>query len=98
MAEAEALAASGVKELILVAQDTTAYGLEQPGHPGLPALLRELGRIPGFPWIRLMYGHPARITPELLETMAAEPRICPISGPAHPARPRRGPQAHGPGL
>ena len=77
VAEAEALAAAGVKELILVAQDTTAYGLEQPGHPGLPALLRELGQIPEFRWIRLLYGHPARITPELLATMAAEPHLIP---------------------
>ena len=75
--EAESLAAAGVKELILVAQDTTAYGREQPGHPGLPALLRELAAIDGFRWIRLLYGHPARITPELLETMAANPRILP---------------------
>lgn len=77
VAEAEALAAAGVKELILVAQDTTAYGLEQPGHPGLPALLRELGQIPEFLRIRLMYGHPARITPQLLESLAAEPRVVP---------------------
>jgi ribosomal protein S12 methylthiotransferase len=77
VAEAEALAASGVKELILIAQDTTAYGSDQPGHPGLPALLQELGRIPGFSWIRLLYGHPARLTPELLEVMAAEPRLLP---------------------
>ena len=77
VAEAEALAASGVRELILIAQDTTAYGSEQPGHPGLPALLQELGRIPAFSWIRLLYGHPARITPELLEVMAAEPRLLP---------------------
>ena len=77
VAEAEALAASGVKELILIAQDTTAYGSDQPGHPGLPALLQELGRIPAFSWIRLLYGHPARITPELLEVMAAEPRLLP---------------------
>ncbi len=48
VAEAEALAASGVKELILVAQDTTAYGLEQPGQPRLPELLQELGAIAGF--------------------------------------------------
>lgn len=77
VAEAEALAASGVKELILIAQDTTAYGSEQPGHPGLPALLQELGRIPAFSWIRLLYGHPARLTPELLEVMAAAPRLLP---------------------
>src|SRR5208337_764555 len=48
VAAAGELAAAGVKELILVAQDTTAYGAELPGHPGLPALLRELGAIPGF--------------------------------------------------
>ena len=77
MAEAAALAASGVKELILVAQDTTAYGLEQPGQPRLPELLQALGAIPGFTWIRLLYAHPARITRELLEVMAANPRLCP---------------------
>ncbi len=77
VAEAEALAASGVKELILVAQDTTAYGLEQPGQPALPELLKALGAIPGLQWIRLMYAHPARITRELLEVMAAQPRLCP---------------------
>ncbi|HEY9073929.1 MAG TPA: 30S ribosomal protein S12 methylthiotransferase RimO, partial [Desulfobaccales bacterium] len=77
VAEAEVLAAGGVKELILIAQDTTAYGADLPGHPGLPALLQELGRIPAFSWIRLLYGHPARITPELLEVMAAEPRLLP---------------------
>jgi ribosomal protein S12 methylthiotransferase len=77
VAEAQKLAASGVKELILVAQDTTAYGSDQPGHPGLPALLKELGRIPAFSWIRLLYGHPARLTPELLEVLAAAPRLLP---------------------
>ncbi len=61
----------------LVAQDTTAYGRDEPGHPGLAALLRELAAIDGFRWIRLLYGHPARITPELLATMAANPRILP---------------------
>ncbi|MHB8068822.1 MAG: 30S ribosomal protein S12 methylthiotransferase RimO [Desulfobaccales bacterium] len=70
LAEAQALAASGVKELNLVAQDTTAY-------QGLPELLRELCGIQGLEWIRLLYAHPARITPELLETMAAHPQICP---------------------
>ena len=75
--EAENLAAAGVKELILVAQDTTAYGRDQPGHPGIAALLRELAAMDGFRWIRLLYGHPARITPELLATMAANPRILP---------------------
>ena len=75
--EAENLAVAGVKELILVAQDTTAYGLEQTGHPGIVELLRELAAIDGFAWIRLLYAHPARITTELLETMAAAPRILP---------------------
>jgi len=77
VAEARRLAAAGVRELILVAQDTTAYGREESGHPGIAALLRELAAIDGFAWIRLLYGHPARVTPELLETMAAQPRILP---------------------
>jgi ribosomal protein S12 methylthiotransferase len=77
LAEARALAASGVKELNLVAQDTTAYGRDRQGAPGLPELLRELCGIQGLEWLRLLYGHPARITPELLETMAAHPQICP---------------------
>jgi ribosomal protein S12 methylthiotransferase len=77
VAEARRLATAGVRELILAAQDTTAYGREQAGHPGIAALLRELAAIDGFEWIRLLYGHPARITPELLETMAAHPRILP---------------------
>ncbi len=75
--EAEGLAAAGVKELILVAQDTTAYGREQPGQPGIAELLEELAAIDGFKWIRLLYGHPARISLELLTTMAAQPRILP---------------------
>jgi ribosomal protein S12 methylthiotransferase len=75
--EARRLAAAGVRELILVAQDTTAYGREEFGHPGIAALLRELAVIDGFVWIRLLYSHPARVTPELLDTMAANPRILP---------------------
>jgi ribosomal protein S12 methylthiotransferase len=75
--EAANLAAAGVKELILVAQDTTAYGQEAPGLPKLPALLQELAAIDGFTWIRLLYGHPARISRELLEAMAASPQILP---------------------
>jgi ribosomal protein S12 methylthiotransferase len=75
--EAMSLAASGVKELILVAQDTTAYGADWGGGPRLAALLREICRLPGFSWIRLLYGHPAGVTPELLEVMATHPQICP---------------------
>ena len=85
--EAENLAAAGVKELILVAQDTTAYGREQAGHPGIAALLRELAAIDGFRWIRLLYGHPARITAELLAAMAANPPDSPLPGYPDPARP-----------
>jgi ribosomal protein S12 methylthiotransferase len=77
LAEAERLAASGVQELILVAQDTTAYGVEWGRGPRLPALLRDLARLPGLAWIRLLYGHPAGVTRELLEVMAAHPKICP---------------------
>jgi len=75
--EAQRLAAAGVRELILVAQDTTAYGREAPGQPGIAALLRELAALDGFTWIRLLYAHPARISPELLDAMAANPRILP---------------------
>jgi len=77
LTEAANLAASGVKELNLVAQDTAAYGRDLQGAPGLPELLRKLCAIPGLAWIRLLYGHPARITPELLKTMAGHPQICP---------------------
>jgi ribosomal protein S12 methylthiotransferase len=77
LAEAQALSASGVKELNLVAQDTTAYGRDRQGATGLPELLRELCAIPGLEWIRILYGHPTRITPELLATMASNPQICP---------------------
>jgi ribosomal protein S12 methylthiotransferase len=77
LAEAQALAAAGVKELNLVAQDTTAYGRDRKKSPGLPELLQELCGIQGLEWIRLLYGHPARITPELLQTMAGHPQICP---------------------
>ena len=76
MTEAENLAAAGVKEVVLVAQDTTLYGRDRSGEPELPELLRELAALP-FSWIRVLYSHPARITRELLETMAAHPRIAP---------------------
>jgi len=77
LAEARELAAAGVRELILVAQDTTAYGREWGYQPGLPELLTELARLPGLVWLRLLYGHPSRVTRRLLEVMAAHPQICP---------------------
>ncbi|ADH87207.1 30S ribosomal protein S12 methylthiotransferase RimO [Desulfurivibrio alkaliphilus] len=79
--EARALAAAGVKELTLVAQDLTAYGLDLgPGGPRLPDLLAQLHReLPAaqVPWIRLLYLYPSRVNDELLELVAANPRILP---------------------
>jgi ribosomal protein S12 methylthiotransferase len=75
-AEAEALADRGVKELVLVAQDTTAYGRDLEGSPGLPGLIRRLARIRGIAWIRILYGHPAHVDDALIECMASEPKVC----------------------
>ncbi len=77
VAEAWRLAESGVREMVLVAQDTTAYGAEWGYNPGLPELLHALAAIPGLAWLRLLYGHPARVTSRLLEVMAAHPQVCP---------------------
>lgn len=74
--EAKSLAAQGVEELIVVAQDTTKYGQDLYGEYKLAALLRELAHIEGFRWIRVLYAYPERITDELLQVMAEEPRIC----------------------
>ncbi len=74
--EAEALAARGVKELILIAQDTTAYGSDLKGRPTLAALMRSLAGIDGLQWIRLLYTHPESLSDAVLEAMAAEPKIC----------------------
>lgn len=75
--EARELAARGVIELNLVAQDTTAYGRDLAGRPLLPELLEQLAAIPGLGWLRVLYGHPTGVTPELLRVMQAEPKICP---------------------
>ena len=76
IASAEQLAEKGVKELILVAQETTVYGKDLYGGKKLPELLRRLCRIPGIVWIRLLYCYPEEITDELIETMKSEPKIC----------------------
>ena len=76
ISQAEELAESGVKELILVAQETTLYGVDLYGKKMLHALLRELCRIDGFLWIRLLYCYPEEIYPELIDVMAEEPKIC----------------------
>lgn len=73
--EAEKLAAGGVKELTVVAQDTTAYGEDIYGRPMLAELLRELCKIEGLHWIRTLYTYPDRITDELLETVAQEEKL-----------------------
>ncbi len=76
IAEAEQLAADGVKELIVVAQETTVYGTDIYGHKALPELLHKLCQISGIQWIRILYAYPEEITDELIECMASEPKIC----------------------
>lgn len=76
LAEAKTLVEGGVKELILVAQETTLYGMDLYGEKRLPQLLRELARIEGLLWIRLLYCYPEEITDELIETIREEPKIC----------------------
>ncbi len=76
VAEAEALAENGVKELIVVAQDTSRYGTDLPGHARLlPELLRRLCRIEGLHWIRVHYVYPDEIDDELISVIAEEPKI-----------------------
>lgn len=74
--EAEELVAGGVKELILVAQETTLYGVDLYGKKSLPELLRRLCKINGLVWVRILYCYPEEITDELIETMATEEKIC----------------------
>ena len=74
--EAKELADGGVKELILVAQETTVYGQDIYGEKMLPKLLRELCKINGIRWIRILYCYPEEITDELIQTMKEEPKIC----------------------
>lgn len=76
VAEAEKLAAGGTRELIVIAQDTTYYGLDLYGERKLGELLRRLCRIDGIEWIRLHYAYPAGFPDEVIEAMASEPKIC----------------------
>ena len=74
--EARLLADSGVKELIVVAQDTSRYGIDLPGHQRLlPELLRQLCRIDGIQWVRVHYAYPDEIDDAFIEVMATEPKI-----------------------
>lgn len=75
LAEAEKLAADGVRELVLVAQDTTLYGKDLYGEPRLAELLTALCRIDGFQWIRTLYSYPEHITDEFLEVLAREEKL-----------------------
>lgn len=75
--EARELAADGVRELIVVAQDTTYYGMDLYGDPRLAELLRELDKVKGIDWIRLMYFYPMYVTDELLDVIADAKRILP---------------------
>ena len=74
--EAKGLAQNGVKELILVAQETTLYGQDIYGEKSLPKLLKELCKIEGLDWIRILYCYPEEITDELIEVIKTEEKIC----------------------
>ena len=76
VAEATRLAEKGVKELILVAQETTLYGKDLYGEKSLPKLLKELAKVPGIYWIRIQYCYPEEITDELIEAIKNEPKVC----------------------
>ena len=75
LATAKDLASQGVRELILVAQETTVYGTDLYGKKMLPELLHNLAQIEGIRWIRLLYCYPEEITPELVQTIREEPKV-----------------------
>ncbi len=74
--EAQKLISHGVREIILIGQDTTAYGRDLKNRPKLSLLLSDLASLPGVNWIRLLYTHPAHITASVLEAVAGHPKIC----------------------
>ena len=77
VAEAMALAGDGAQELVLICQDTTSYGRDLGMADGLPLLLKALlTALPDLRWLRLMYAYPGRISEELVEVMASDPRVC----------------------
>ncbi len=99
--EARALAADGARELVLIAQDTTRYGIDLYGKYSLAELLRRLCQIEGVAWLRVLYCYPDAITDELLDVMAQEEKVLPYidlplqhcSGPVLKAMNRRGDRA-----
>ena len=76
IAQAKDLATQGIKELILVAQETTLYGVDIYGKKTLPKLLKELAKIEGIEWIRILYCYPEEITDELIDVIASEDKVC----------------------
>lgn len=74
--EAQTLAHKGVKELVIISQDTSSYGIDIYGEPMLVPLLQQLVKIEGIEWIRLMYLYPAGLPKDLIEFVASEPKIC----------------------
>ena len=74
--EAQKLANQGTKEIILIAQDTSAWGIDLYGEYRLPALLHQLGQVEGIEWIRILYCYEERITDQLIQAMAEEPKVC----------------------
>ena len=76
VAEAERLAAQGVKELLLISQDTTFYGIDRGERGALARLLRALNRIDGLEWIRMLYLYPTTITDDVLDAMAESEKVC----------------------
>lgn len=76
LAEARSLAAEGVKELILIAQDTTYYGLDLYGRRALAELIERLSEIPQIEWIRIHYSYPASFPEDVLDQMADNPKVC----------------------
>lgn len=74
--EVREMATQGVKEIMVMAQDTTRFGQDLEGKFLLPRLIRQLAQIEGIEWIRLMYCYPERFTDELIETMRQEPKVC----------------------
>ena len=76
VAEAKELADQGVKELILVAQETTLYGVDLYGEKKLPELLKELAKVDGIQWLRIQYCYPEEITEELVQVIKTEEKVC----------------------
>ena len=74
--QAEKLVEGGVRELILVAQETTLYGVDLYGKKSLPMLLHELSKIKDLKWIRILYCYPEEIDDELIEAIKNEPKVC----------------------